>query len=305
MSLPYFDDLIESFLHALRFEKRYSDHTLLAYQNDLNGFFAYLNTHYDIFELATIKPFHIRSWFSEMMAETTTQASSIKRKKSALQSFFKYFIEQEKLKSNPAAVVPTPKLPKRLPKVIEAEAIEKIISLDDYIESKEEWQGKTEKLIIKLLFETGMRRAELTQLSDADIHFGRKEVLVFGKGSKERLIPLHSSTLELIQIYIQERKNQFPEYNNSNLLCTTKGKPIYDKYIFRTVKNFLEIVSQSSKKSPHVLRHTFATELLNNGADISAIKDLLGHASLAATQVYTHTQIGNLQKEFRKSHPRS
>lgn len=299
------DPFIQDFLTHLRFEKKYSNHTLMAYQNDLEAFAKYLQKQYEIKDIQYIRPLHIRSWFSEMIAEEGIQPASIKRKKSSLQSLFKFLIQEGHIKNNPAAVVPTPKLPKRLPKTIEPEAIEKIIALDDYIDNDDSWQSKNEKLIIKLLFETGIRRAEICSIQEKDVHISRKTLLIFGKGGKERTVPLHSTTLQLIEYYIQEKKKLFDLQNNSSLFITPTGKDIYEQYVYRLVKRFLDKVSSAQKKSPHVLRHTFATALLNNGADISAIKDLLGHASLAATQVYTHTNIENLQKEFRKSHPRS
>lgn len=305
MSVPFIaSPYLPGYLQQIRSERKYSDHTITAYQKDLESFFAYTEQQYSLTALAQVRPIHIRSWLAEMISESGAKATTIKRKKSSVQSFFKYLVLEGAVPSNPASAVPTPNLPKRLPKVIEAEAIERIISLGEQQYRPASWEERNEMLIIQLLFETGMRRAELSQIQEDDIDLQRRTMLIFGKGRKERTIPLHPDTIRVIQDYMDAKRSEFPQAG-PQLLVTPGGKKMYDQYIYRTVKKFLSENSISSKKSPHVLRHTFATELLNNGADISAIKDLLGHASLAATQIYAHVNIENLKKEFRKSHPRS
>ena len=300
-ALQYF---IDDYLRHLQYEKHYSAHTLTAYQKDLMLFQSFLHENANIADIIEVKPLHIRSWLAGMAQEGMSPAT-IKRKKSSLQSFFTYFMSQEKVKQNPAAVVPTPKLKKRLPKVVEQSAIDQLLAIDVDFTIEEDWNKINQKMLVRLLFETGIRRAELSNISEKDINVYRKSLLVFGKGGKERVIPIHSSMVEAITQYIRHKKINFPDIPSTRLFVTSTGKDIYDKYIYNMVNTFLDTVSEASKKSPHVLRHTFATALLNNGADISAIKDLLGHASLSATQIYTHTNIENLKKEFRKSHPRS
>lgn len=299
--LQYF---IDDYLRHLKYEKRYSSHTIIAYNHDLLSFQLFLQENASIVDIDAIKPLHVRSWLAEM-AQANQTATTIKRKKSSLQAFFTYLIIQGKAKNNPASAVATPKAPKRLPKIIEAEAIEHILDIDIDFEYETDWNVINRQLIVKLLFETGIRRAELCNIAEKDINFSRKNILIFGKGGKERVIPIHASMVASIQAYIQKKQVIFPALDTGRLFITATGKAIYDKYIYNCVKSFLNTYSTASKKSPHVLRHTFATTLLNNGADLSAIKDLLGHASLAATQVYTHTNIESLKKEFRKSHPRS
>lgn len=283
-----------------------SEHTVLAYQKDLEQFRHYLHNTYAIDHPKLIKPLHIRSWLVELLSDEAykLKASSVKRKKSAIQSFLKYLVYQKVITNNPASAVPAPRMPKRLPVTVGAECVEKLVDLGTQHNPNPTWQQRNELLIIKLLFETGMRRAELIGLDIKDIDFYRKSISVLGKGNKHRVIPLHPDTLQLIQEYLDERGRKFG-HSEGSLLVTSKGNPVGEKYVYRVCKKYLLENSTAHKQSPHVLRHTFATELLNNGADIMAIKELLGHKNLSATQIYTHTQIENLKKEFRKFHPRS
>lgn len=307
MPQPLFQQLISQYLKQLRLQKRASEHTLLAYEKDLDSFLAYLTENYELEHPAALSPIHIRSWLAEMMAGDSAKLkpSTIKRKKSAVQSFLKHLVYQKVIPSNPAAAVPTPRMPKRLPISVGAECVETLVNQGcEPSSSTISWQQRNENLIVKILFETGIRRAELVGLELPDIDSSRGNISVWGKGNKQRIIPLHPDTLQEINEYIALRKREFGSAEGK-LLVTPKGKPVGDKYVYRVCKTFLTKHSTAAKKSPHILRHTFATELLNNGADIVAIKELLGHQSLAATQIYTHSQIENLKKEFRKSHPRS
>lgn len=307
MSQSQLVSFVTQYLQQLRLQRGASEHTVTAYQNDLEHFISFIEKNYEIEHPESLKPLHIRSWLADMMSDEQSKLkpSSIKRKKSAVQSFLRYLIYQKIISSNPASAVPTPRTAKRLPISVGAECVETLVNLDKNPTSQvATWQALNEQLIVKLLFETGMRRAELVQLEIPDIDFSRCSISVWGKGNKQRIIPLHHNTLKEIGEYIQMRQKEFGTAEGT-LLVTPKGKPVGDKYIYRVCKTFLTKYSTASKKSPHIMRHTFATELLNNGADVIAIKELLGHQSLAATQIYTHTQIENLKKEFRKSHPRS
>jgi integrase/recombinase XerC len=289
----------ELFIEYLRFEKRYSKHTILSYENDLNQYLDFAqNTgiHDEIPDAKTI-----RMWIVEQM-ETGITARSIHRKMSTLRSFCKYLMQQGHLRSNPLDKVIKPRLKKRLPEFIEEERINSFL---DKFEFGNDYTGARNRLIIELLYQTGIRRAELIALKTDSFQPYKNQVRVFGKRNKERIIPVLPSLAELITSYTEKRNKEFPEVEYENLLLTERGKPVYDKLIYRVVRNFLSMITTKDKKSPHILRHTFATHLLNKGADLNAIKELLGHANLSATQVYTHNSFENLRNSYNKAHPRA
>lgn len=292
---------IKSYLDYLKFEKRYSPHTLLSYQNDIHSFFTYLEKHFGDMPLGEITHSFVRSWLADLKEKKNT-GKSINRKISSLRSFFKYHLKRGALEATPMAKVIAPKISKRLPVFVkEAEALQLIETLG---QSTDNWKILNARMLITLFYSTGMRLSELIGLKERQIDASRMQIRVLGKGNKERLIPLNRELIDLIQAYQEQKKR---ELGNSEdfLLVTEKGKKMYPKYAWLLVNKYLGQASTLDKKSPHVLRHTFATHLMNNGADLNAVKELLGHASLAATQVYTHNTIEKLKDVYKKAHPKA
>jgi integrase/recombinase XerC len=289
----------ELFIEYLSFEKRYSKHTILSYKNDLNQYFEFAKNAGTSDEIPDTKT--IRMWIVDQM-ESGITSRSIHRKMSSLRSYSKYLMQQGHLKNNPLDKVLKPKLNKRLPEFIEEEKINAF--LDKY-EFGEDFTGTRNRLIIELLYQTGIRRAELIALKTYSFQDSKNQLRVFGKRNKERIIPVTDSLAKLFEDYLIIRNSTFPYLEMDSLFLTSKGKPVYDKLIYRIVQNFLGLVTTRDKKSPHVLRHSFATHLLNKGADLNAIKELLGHANLSATQVYTHNSFETLKNTYNKAHPRA
>ena len=292
---------ITSFEHYLKYEKRSSTHTLKAYSNDLIQITTYLKATYEIENMNKVELVHLRSYLVHLV-ELKYQERAIQRKVSSVSAFCKFLIKRGFLVKNPVLNLRVPKAPKRLPTFLEQNQSQKLFETISYPEG---FEGLTHQLIMELLYQTGMRRAELINLQEADTDTSRKELVVMGKRSKERAIPIGDVLNELIKEYIREKKLKI-ETNHGKLLTLESGKPLYDNYAYRVVKRHLgEDITTLKKRSPHVLRHTFATQLSNNGADISAIKDLLGHGSLAATQIYTHSNIEHLKEVYQKAHPKA
>ena len=290
----------QAFIQYLQFQKRYSQNTILSYQTDLTDFFDYLVTQFSITTVAETKPTFIRSWLAQLK-EKGIKSKSINRKISTLKSFFKYLLKQQTITVSPMATINTQKVSKRLPIFIEEKETN---TLFNYVEFPTTWAGKTDMLILQLLYNTGMRRAELLELKERQIDKYNSTVKVLGKGNKERIIPISKELMQTIEEYIAQ-KQQLKEANTEVLLVNEKGKKLYAKYLYNTTKKYLGEVTTLSKKSPHVLRHTFATHLMNNGADLNAVKELLGHSSLAATQIYTHNTIEKLKDAHKKAHPKA
>lgn len=290
---------VQDFLAYLETEKKYSVKTVQAYHHDLEQFFLFLEGSYSSLALKDLQAIHIRSWLASLK-EKHLQSRSINRKISTLKSYYRYLQKQGHVTHSPMSKIVSPKQSKRLPVFVQEESMEKLV---DELPFEDSFRGRTEKLILDLLYHTGMRRAELVQLQISQIDFSNRSLKVIGKGGKERLIPLNANMLNQLQEYISERNNltlSAPE----RLLCLDSGKPVYDKYVYLVVRKHLSRITTADKKSPHVLRHSFATHLLNNGADLNAIKELLGHANLTATQIYTHNSIERLKDIYKKSHPK-
>lgn len=288
----------QSFFAFIEFEKRYSPHTISAYRNDIEQFIAFLNQFNLNIENAS--HFHIRNWMVELMKDGNT-ARSVNRKISALKSLYKFLLRSGMILANPMAKVVTPKTGKKLPSFVEEKGMEKLLT---QVTFADDFFGERDKLIIELLYATGMRRSELRNLKDTDLDSWNSQIKVLGKGNKERLIPLHPEMMQKIKSFIEQRKNELPEYAHPFVFPGKKLAPIKDHEIYWAVKNHLAAVTTLEKKSPHILRHTFATHLLNQGAEINAVKEMLGHANLAATQVYTHNTIEKLKKIHKQAHPR-
>jgi integrase/recombinase XerC len=290
----------EAFTNYLRFEKRLSPHTVTAYSNDLDQFFIYLKNVYSLTDILEVNHSIIRSWIVSLM-ENKISARSVNRKISTLKSFYKYLVREKVLEINPMHKIQSPKNPKRLPVFVEES---KMNALIEDVSFTDDFEGRRNLLIIELLYTTGMRRIELVNLKETDFNYHNSTVKVLGKRNKERLIPLTPEMKALIKEYVDQR-NKSIEIKSDYLFLTEKGNQIYPGAVYRIVKHSLEKVTTLAKKSPHVLRHTFATHLLNNGANLNAIKELLGHANLAATQIYTHNTIEKLKSVYSKAHPKA
>jgi integrase/recombinase XerC len=290
---------IPEFLRYIRFEKRMSEHTFTAYRNDLTQFQQFLEDQFALTEITPVKHIHIRSWLAGLK-EAKMSERTLQRKISAVKSLFKYLLRLGVVEQNPTRQVSVPKASKRLPAFLEEEQTDQMLE-HAYAEG---FEGNTERLIIELLYQTGMRRAELVGLKESDIEFSREQIRVLGKRNKERLIPVAPELLIDLRQYMDEKRKIFNQ-PSAYLLCVLSGKPVYPQYVYRVVQKHLKNVTTLHKKSPHVLRHTFATQLSNKGAELNAIKELLGHSSLAATQIYTHNNIDRLKEVYRKAHPKS
>jgi len=290
---------INEFLQYLRFEKRYSAHTLIAYQTDLDQFSAFLTETYGPFNFAEITHFQLRSWLAGIK-EAGASPRSVNRKMSSLNSFFRYLQKGGFINSNPVKRLHAMRLPDRLPVFLRPQETSYLL---EELVFDEGFKGTTDRLICELLYQTGMRRSELLGLREDSIEWSLKQIRVLGKGNKERLLPLGLQLLTSIRHYIQA-KTDIADADRDHLLVLESGQPLYAGYIYRVVKKYLSMATTAKKKSPHVLRHTFATHLLNNGAGIQAIKELLGHSSLAATQIYAHNDIDRLKEIHKLNHPR-
>lgn len=290
---------LPDFLQYLKYEKRYSHHTLVAYEKDLSQFITYIEGEFNISDINELTHFHIRSWLASMKDDKQS-ARTVNRKLSSLNSYYKFLLRLGKVRKNPVRQLHAQKLPERLPSYLKEQETTRLMETVDF---EEGFKGATDRMICTLLYQTGIRRSELLNMKEQDIEWALKQVRVLGKGNKERLVPLGPQLLQEIKDYIEE-KRKVADSDTHYLLVLESGKQLYAGYVYRIVKKHLGMVTSLSKKSPHVLRHTFATQLLNNGANIQAIKDLLGHSSLAATQVYTHNNIEQLKEIHKTSHPR-
>lgn len=294
---------LEQFIAYIKYEKRYSPHTVAAYESDLTQFFAFLN-HPEVIisHPAEINHHHIRNWMVELMNHDIT-TRSINRKVATLRKYFKFLLQSNMIEATPTARIQTPKVSKQLPVVVEEEKLSRMLDSNEIFTT--DFTGRRNKLIIELLFGTGMRLAELLDITEADVNTYEGTVKVLGKRNKQRIIPLNKELRQLLQEYLVLKKNKIFANNSLKLIVTDKGADAYAKMIYLIVQKYLNYISTQDKKSPHVLRHTFATSLLNKGADLNAIKDLLGHASLSATQVYTHNSVERLKSIYKQAHPKA
>lgn len=291
---------ITNFFQYLQYEKRYSPRTLETYRKDLTQFLDCSKATYEISNAGEVEHLHIRSWIVELM-QNDISSRSINRKLSTLKTYFKFLIKNNYLEKNPMQKVIAPKTGKSLPVIIAENSMENLFK---NVAFDSDFSGQRDRLILELFYGTGMRRAELIHLKISDLDFSTNRIKVLGKGNKERLLPLAPYLVSLVQEYLIVRSAEFSHPENY-LLLTNKGKKTYPMFIHRTVKRYLSLVSTVEKKSPHVLRHSFATHLIDNGADLNAVKDLLGHANLAATQIYTHNSISRLKEVYKKAHPKA
>ena len=292
---------IQSFLDYLKFERRYSPHTLTSYTTDLIDFFDYLESQFDVVDVKAISSGFIRSWLAGLKEKGLT-SKSVNRKISSLKSFFKYLLKTGEIENSPMSSVISPKISKRLPVFMKEEDTKKLVVALN--QSAEDWKSLNAKMLITIFYATGMRLSELINLKEKQIDFSRGHIKVLGKGNKERIIPVSKEVIEVIGEYQQLKRRDFVG-TEDYLLITEKGNKLYPRYAWQLVNQVLGQASTLDKKSPHVLRHTFATHLMNNGADLNAVKELLGHSSLASTQVYTHNTIAKLKDIHKKAHPKA
>ncbi|GJM59725.1 MULTISPECIES: tyrosine-type recombinase/integrase [Persicobacter] len=294
--------MIKDFLRYMAYEKRLSQHTIISYENDLNKFSLYLQENAIETPVHLVSPNELRQWII-YLSEEEMAITSINRKIACLKSFFKFCLKRGTIEKDPTEKLKTLKKPKRVPKFIPEDQLNHF--LDQLSHLPEDFQGLRDRLILELLYGTGIRRAELIELKSEQIDKKNYTVRVRGKGNKIRLIPLNSTLRELIPRYEEQKLIEFSGNTCEFLIVTNSGKQSYPTFIYKKVKEYLEIFKTIDQKSPHILRHTFATHLLNRGADLNAIKDLLGHSSLSATQVYTHNSIGKLKDVFNQAHPKA
>lgn len=291
----------DSFLDYLRYEKRYSEHTCTAYLKDIEQFFGFLLAYYEEENWQIVVSKHLRSWVVQLMQSNLT-ATSIGRKVSSLKTYHKFLIRTKRLPNRPFPKILLPKKKERLPVFVEKS---KLKSLENFSNFEDGYIGWRDFLLLELLYHTGMRRSELIALQWQHVQWDTQTLEILGKGNKKRWIPFSKELLQILKDYKQIAEDTFPSVTNSYILLTDKGKKMYPKFVYNKVKQYLSLITTSEKKSPHVLRHSFATHLSNNGADLNAIKELLGHSSLAATQVYTHNSIEQLKKVYEKAHPKA
>lgn len=291
---------VQEFLHFLKFQKRYSENTWVSYGTDLGQFFDYCQEQYELNDPVKVKTEFVRSWLATLKLGGM-ESRSLNRKISSLKSFYKFLLREGKIETTPLTAIISPKNRKRLPQFVESDDISLLFN---QIEFPEGWEGNMQKLILNLLYHTGMRRAELIGLKEQQVNFANGSLKVLGKGNKERIIPTTSGLLNAIKSHIEEKHRLFGK-DCQHVFVTGKGKPLYPKYVYLVSSTYLAKVTTIEKKSPHIFRHSFATHLMNNGAELNAVKELLGHSSLAATQVYTHNSIEKLKEVFKKAHPRA
>lgn len=301
--------LIAPFLTYLQYEKRYSPHTIKSYHTDLLEFENFLKEEFEL-TLITVQPTHVRSFIMHLV-EAKVSESSIGRKLSTLRSFYKFLFREQQVGTNPTDLIKAPKIPKRLPVFVTDANMDELF--DGYVDGngvkksyfEETFGGVRDKLVMELFYGTGIRLAELLRLKEKDLNFYEGYIKVLGKRNKERIIPMHKILIELLHQYIDLKSVQNFNNKSATLIVTNKGADAYEKFIYRIVNKYLGDVSTQTKKSPHVLRHSFASSLLNRGADLNDIKLLLGHASLAATQIYTHNSVERLKSIYKQAHPKA
>ncbi|MCF8236791.1 MAG: tyrosine-type recombinase/integrase [Saprospiraceae bacterium] len=291
---------LKSFRAYLELEKRRSPHTVTAYHQDIEQCFSYLLDQYGIDRPEAVKPVMIRSWAVTLM-EANCQSSTIRRKMSSIKAFYKFLQRRHGLEANPVIGVSLPRKKTRIPTFIPSSSMEQFF---DQLPQGDSYVDVRDRLILHLLYETGLRRSELLGLDSSRIDLTQGQIRVMGKRGKERIIPIGQGLSDMLRYYMKKREDHILESSEDSFLLTTKGTPLSVRSLYGIVRTYLMSVGQLERRSPHILRHTFATHLAESGADLQSIRSLLGHRSLASTQVYTHTQIAHLKKTYLQAHPR-
>lgn len=289
---------IKSFLEYLKKEKRYSNHTVLSYETDLGQFEKYCSNEFEIESVFEVSRQVIRSWVVSLV-DLEMESRTIKRKVSCLKSFFKNLKKNEVIDVDPSYQIVTPKIKKRLPVFVDSKSMDNLL---DRVYFGDGFSGARDLLMVRLFYETGIRLSELIGIKESDVNLSKNELKIIGKRNKERIIPVTQEMIADCRAMIELKKEM--DFTEVNLLLTDRGKKLYSKFVYRKINKYLSTVTSLGKKSPHVLRHTFATQMLNNGAELNAIKEILGHSSLAATQVYTHNTIDKLKEIYKNTHPK-
>jgi integrase/recombinase XerC len=291
---------LERFISFLKFEKHYSVHTVKAYEKDIATYLAFWEGQGIAFNLLTHR--NVRSYLANLMDNQLTPVS-VNRVLSSLRSYYKFLQREGLHDENPTSLVKALKTPKKLPVVVQEEKIDELLDHDEIFDKN--FEGQRDRLILELLFGTGMRLSELIHLKESDIDFYQQSVRILGKRNKERIVPLLPNLIDLIKRYLLLKKLESIDNNSLTLVVTNKGEQVYPKLVYKVVTSYLSLITSQQKRSPHVLRHSFATALLNRGADLNAIKELLGHANLVATQVYTHNSVERLKSIYKQAHPKA
>lgn len=290
--------MIERFIRYIQTEKRYSNLTVSAYERDLKQFGEYLINIYGHNDISTATTDMVRSFMVWLKTEKGEESRSVNRKMSALRSFYKFCLREEAVEVSPMQGVKSLKQPKELAKFVPEQDMDKVS-----FEGDGDFKVVRDELLFEMLYQTGMRQAELRGLKDSDVDKMAMQIKVLGKRNKERIIPISRQLLEMTENYKKVRDEQFPERGNVMLLVNDRGEAMSPNFVYRVVHRILEGVTTLEQKSPHVLRHTFATHMLNEGADIRAIQKILGHSSLSSTQIYTHNTIEQLKEIYQTAHP--
>ncbi|HNY62604.1 MAG TPA: tyrosine recombinase [Bacteroidales bacterium] len=294
---------IDPFLKYLQFEKRASKHTLISYRTDLIQFFEFLKEHFELTEIKEIELDHIRNWIFFLIEVEKLSIKTIHRKISSLKAFFKFNIKEGVLTHNPALQIASPQIPKRVPYYLEEDEMEKLFT---EIEFEDSYDGSRDRAVLELFYATGMRVSELISIQFEDIDFYQDRIKILGKRNKERWVPFGKQAREALTNYFSYFDIKWAEKSKkSYIFVSSNYNKLSQKSVYNIVRKYLNMVTTIDKRSPHIIRHTFATHLLNRGADINAIKEILGHSSLAATQIYTHTSIEKLKSIYKQAHPRA
>lgn len=289
--------MIERFIQYIQSEKRYSEHTIAAYKRDLDQFSLFLEKKYGIKDILAVNSEIVRSYIIDLKDEDLKNRS-INRKISSLRSFYNYCLREKQISVTPLFGVKSMKQPKELVKFVPEHDIKKM-----QFEQNDDFWVRRDEVVFEILYQTGMRQTEMRSLRDDDVNKISKTIKVHGKRNKDRIIPVGEELLEMIENYIEIRDRQFPNRNSSSLIVDDKGNEASPQFVYGLIHEMLKGITTIEQKSPHVLRHTFATHLLNRGADIRAIQKLLGHSSLNSTQIYTHNTIDKLKDVYKKAHP--
>jgi integrase/recombinase XerC len=293
---------LDRFISYIKVEKRYSEHTVRAYSDDLDQFVQYLESRNHTNDILSINQVEVRQWIVALINEAVTPRT-IRRKAASLNTFYKYCLRNKLIERNPAEGLILPRLTKNLPEFIKESSVNSLFESSHF---EEGFPGVRDKLVLELFYATGMRLAELIGLNRHSIDLDKGEIRILGKRNKERIVPLTATLINALKLYLNSREQLLSDRAQQNrLVLTNTGEPAYPRMIQRLVRKYLSQSTTLEKKSPHLLRHTFATHMLNNGADLNAVKELLGHANLAATEIYTHNTYEKLKSIYKQAHPRA